>query len=338
MSKLISIVIPCYQVEAYIDRCIDSLVHQTIGVENLELIFVDDASCDHTWEHLLEWEKRYPESIVIIQHEENKRQGGARNTGLQYASAPYIGFIDSDDWIELNMYEKLYQKAQEYETDVVGCYAKRVFGSYEKLSKTGRADQLFRYESDDDRREFMINGFFGGVPFKIYKRELIFNHDLWFPEKMLYEDNYWLEQLKLHVNSYYLIEEELYHYFVNYNSTILCKKSESHKDRLKIELMNLEAYRNLGIDQKYYREIEFKFLRLYYINTLHIMFSRCDDFKLVMLEEMQKTVKNNFSDYKNNPYLSMLNGIEKVLLQTLEVKFSQELIKQFVKEYNSVLQ
>ena len=92
--KKVSVVIPCYNAENYIDRCISSLVCQTIGLEAMELIFVNDASGDRTIEHLRAWEEKYPDSIVVIDCEENHRTGGARNIGMRRASAKYIGFMN----------------------------------------------------------------------------------------------------------------------------------------------------------------------------------------------------------------------------------------------------
>ncbi len=103
MDKLISIIIPCYNVQSYIDRCFQSLLAQTIDFDRLEIILVDDCSTDATWEKLTAIEAAYPESVMIIHCDENGHQGTARNIGLTYASAPYIGFVDSDDWIEPDM-------------------------------------------------------------------------------------------------------------------------------------------------------------------------------------------------------------------------------------------
>jgi glycosyltransferase involved in cell wall biosynthesis len=81
---------------------------QTIGLEHLEVIAVNDASTDRTLEKLYQWERRFPENIMVITYEKNIRQGGARNIGLQYASGEYIGFVDADDWIDSAMYQKLF--------------------------------------------------------------------------------------------------------------------------------------------------------------------------------------------------------------------------------------
>ena len=99
MAK-ISIIIPCYNVAEYIDRCLNSIISQTIGLEALEIICIDDASTDNTWQKLQQWEHSYPEQILLVHCDNNARQGTARNIGLSYASSLWISFIDSDDWIE----------------------------------------------------------------------------------------------------------------------------------------------------------------------------------------------------------------------------------------------
>jgi glycosyltransferase involved in cell wall biosynthesis len=117
----ISVIVPCYNVESFIDQCIGSLVRQTIGLECLEFIFVDDASTDGTLQKLQQWEKKYPEQILLIPCAKNRRQGAARNVGMQYASGEYIGFVDADDYISPEMYQRLYDIARKEQCDMVTC-------------------------------------------------------------------------------------------------------------------------------------------------------------------------------------------------------------------------
>lgn len=90
-------------------------------MEHMQIILVNDASTDNTLEKLLLWETRYSDNILVITYEQNLRQGGARNIGLNYATGDYIGFVDSDDWIEPDMYEVLVEKMFEGVYDVVNC-------------------------------------------------------------------------------------------------------------------------------------------------------------------------------------------------------------------------
>lgn len=155
--KKISIIVPCYNAENCIDRCIQSLLEQTIGIENLELIFVNDASTDGTMTRLQQWEARYADSILVIDCEKNGKQGMARNIGLSYASAPYIGFMDNDDMAEPDMFEKLYEKATLYDCDLVACYAKKhtlqeLKNNAVFMGRTGKHDSLL--DSKDESGGF----------------------------------------------------------------------------------------------------------------------------------------------------------------------------------------
>lgn len=110
--KKVSVIIPCFNATKYLPKCFMSLVQQTIGIDQIELIFVDDASTDEdaTWNMLQEFERAYPESIKILKLEENMRQGGARNVALQYATGEYIAFVDADDFVSENFLLETYEK------------------------------------------------------------------------------------------------------------------------------------------------------------------------------------------------------------------------------------
>ena len=97
MADLVSVIVPVYGVAAQLPRCLDSLLAQTCG--NMEIIAVDDCSTDSSFEILQEYARRYPDKLYVCRHERNKKQGGARNTGLFYAKGEWVGFIDSDDWL-----------------------------------------------------------------------------------------------------------------------------------------------------------------------------------------------------------------------------------------------
>ena len=124
MSKKLSIIVPVYNMaaEGKLNYCLDSLVGQTIrGMYDYEILCVDDASTDESLEILLDYQKRYPELICVIPNAVNLRQGGAKNVGLKNAEGEWIGFIDSDDWVSPDYYEKLLKKAEETGADLVGC-------------------------------------------------------------------------------------------------------------------------------------------------------------------------------------------------------------------------
>ena len=105
----VSVIIPVYNVEKYIKRCLDSLVNQTL--ENIEFILVDDGSPDGSAEIIKEYADKFPNKIVYL-YQDNAGQGAARNTGYRIAKGKYIGYVDSDDYVDANMFKKLYDKAK----------------------------------------------------------------------------------------------------------------------------------------------------------------------------------------------------------------------------------
>ena len=108
--KKVSIIVPVYGVEKYIDKCLDSLVKQSL--KEIEVIVVNDGTKDNSQKIIDKYVKKYPDKIKSF-IKENGGQGSARNYGLEKASGEYIGYVDSDDFIEKDMYKKLYNKAKE---------------------------------------------------------------------------------------------------------------------------------------------------------------------------------------------------------------------------------
>jgi len=192
MTK-ISIIIPCYNAEKYIDRCIQSVANQTIGIECLQIICVDDASTDNSVYKLMEWEKRYPDNLCLIRLDENRRQGYARNLALDYAEGEYIFLVDADDWIEPDALETMYNIADSGHMDVVACRVKRdpedelVFFSD---TMTGAEDRDIFVESNDDRKGLILQHLGMGAYEKFIRRDFLIENNILYPEGYCYEDMY----------------------------------------------------------------------------------------------------------------------------------------------------
>ncbi len=340
-KKKISIIVPCYNVERYIDRCVKSLVNQTIGIENLELIFVDDASTDGTVACLKRWEERYPDSILLICCSENHKQGAARNTGLCYASAEYIGYVDSDDWVDPTMYAKMYAEVEQFHPDVVSVlYTRdRQDGQIEmRADRKKNGERFVKICTQADRELFLQEGLTGGVWSGIYRRELLQAEEgLFFPEDLRYEDNYWASVLQMALSSYYIINEHLYHYMINESSTIMEQNAMHHLDRLVIELMKIEEYKRRGVFERYHDWIEFRFLRMYFINTIRILFVRFDQIPYDIVYAMQQQVLELFPEYEKNPYLDTLPQLQSELLKIVGAALDEQRIDILANAYRKVL-
>lgn len=148
MEKLISIIVPVYKVEKYLDLCISSIVSQTY--KNLEIILVDDGSPDNCPEICDEWVGK--DCRVKVIHKENGGVSSARNAGLDIAAGEYIGFVDSDDYIEPDMYEILYNNILSYNADMCSC-------NFNCIDKEHNIYNLMKYKNKviDTSKEIILN-------------------------------------------------------------------------------------------------------------------------------------------------------------------------------------
>ncbi len=233
--KKVSVIIPCYNAEEYIRRCMDSLLGQTIGVDNLEIIAVDDASTDRTLDLLLEYESRFPDSVIVIHCEENHRQGAARNLGLEYASADYIGYADADDWCEPDMYELMYERALKYDSDMVMCGYIREGGSGKAdLSdfdaSPEKSESFLEIDTRDKRSNLIaLSGKIGLAAWtKLCKKSMLRENNIYFLEDTFYEDNFWASLLYLYAKKIVIMDKPLYHYFSNINKATLKQDVNRH--------------------------------------------------------------------------------------------------------------
>ena len=121
--ELISVIVPVYNVEKYIRECLDSIVNQTY--KNLQIILVDDGSTDNSGKICDEFAKK--DSRITVVHQENQGAGAAKNTGLELIEGEYFSIIDSDDYIDLSMYEKMVSLMKQYDSDIVQCLFKQVY-------------------------------------------------------------------------------------------------------------------------------------------------------------------------------------------------------------------
>lgn len=225
----LSIIVPVYNVEKYLEECVDSLLNQTLS--DLEIFLVDDGSTDRSGAIADRFAKENPDRVHTL-HLENGGQGRARNAALPMAQGDYIGFVDSDDWIERDMYEKMLDRAEQTGADVVVC------------------DFLEHYA---DGREQTLPACFQDHPLsaagsscnKIFRRSLV--GDLRFPEGLWYEDFYFSAVMLLRSKRTEFIPEPLYVYRRGQESTMHNNNARKNLDMLKImELIE----REIGPDKR----------------------------------------------------------------------------------------
>lgn len=210
----ISIIIPVYNVEPYLERCLNSVINQTYS--NIEIILVDDGSTDDSGIMCDDY-KRQDTRIKVI-HKENGGLSSARNEGLKYITGEYFTFIDSDDYMRTDYISKMYEATDNKKIDMVICRAKKVIGEEDyrlHLAKEGKAELL-------DVERVKIEMLKRKIP--MYAHGKLFHKKLakfiCFPEGRIYEDVPTIWNVIKHVDVVAYLEEELYYYRQRLNSIV----------------------------------------------------------------------------------------------------------------------
>lgn len=315
-----SVIVPVYNMAAdgKLEHCLNSLIHQTL--RDLEIIAVDDASTDDSLEVLKRFAFDYPKKFRVIHYEKNKRQGGAKNEGLKIATGEWIGFLDSDDWVTPDFYERLIKKAEETGADVVGCdYSLVSEHTMEagKIVQNNTEDQTGICDEEKHKKLVMRPG---SMVIKVYRGSMIRENGLNFPEGIFYEDNCAGTVWMLYCKRFEKINEPLYYYYQHDVSTVHHISEQKCRDRMKAgELMVMECS-SRGFLSKYRPEVEFRFAETYYITTLFSYMSGVKHRKLSFLAELRDGMKKYFPDFQNNPYYQSMIGEEEKKLARLHQK------------------
>ena len=318
----ISIIIPCYNAEAYLNRFLDSIVNQTYGIDNLEVICINDASSDSTLDILCQYESRYPESFLIINNEINTKQGYARNLAIQYSSGAYITFVDADDYIDTHMIETIYNYIILKEYDYVSCrYYRVVDGENYILDNAPENTIEYIIDSDDKRNAFIVDDCDNpGCCSTLYSRSFVINNHLLFAEGLFYEDLLWLGLSRMYAEKVLIIPDRFYYYVDNNGTSVITKKnSHHHFDRLAVMKLLLNECKKRGVYDKYKDAIDMHFIWIYYVNSLILFARRLEQTPASVLNEMISTVKNEIPDYKKNPHIQECEGIAVTILSLIDV-------------------
>ena len=311
----LSIIVPVYNMAAdgKLEYCLESLVNQTI--DDYEIIAVDDCSTDNSLEILRSYEKKYSEKFKVIASPVNKKQGGAKNLGLEIAKGDWIGFIDSDDWITLDYYEKLLKKAQETGADMVGC---DYHLTGEHSMKIGQIVPNNRPEqagilSKEKYKSLILDG--GSLVVKIYKRSIIFDYPNRFPEGIFYEDNAISNSWMLRAKHFEYIQEPMYYYYQHNASTVHTITKKRCEDRMQAARIMVEEAKQFGFLEEYKEEIESSFTTLFYVNTLFSYMVGVKKQEYSFIKAMGEEMKKTFPDFrKNKYYLTRVHDEERKLI------------------------
>lgn len=235
MSSVISVIVPIYNVEKYLQRCVDSIINQTY--RNLEIILVDDGSPDNCPKMCDDYAKI--DNRIKVVHKENGGLSDARNAGMKVAAGEYVSFIDSDDYISLDFYKTLLQAIIDNDSDIVECGVVKFYenGKFDEYSD----DQMIKNFNTVDGLEGLINenSFHQYVWNKLYKTNIAL--DIPYAVGKLNEDEFWTYQIFGKAKKVTRINKTMYYYFQRGSSIMGNGYNIRRLDALEGK-MNRQAY------------------------------------------------------------------------------------------------
>lgn len=241
--KKISVIVPVYNVEKYLERCVDSIVKQTY--KELEIILIDDASTDDSGnicEQMLKKDKR----IKVYHNSKNLGLAGARNMGLKQATGDLIGFIDSDDTIDIDMFEILVNNMEKYDTDISACKGRDILLNGQIRGEI-TTNNIIKYQGDEILEEFLIKekDISVGVCDKIFKRDIIknitFNENLKINEDRLFS-YYALKECNIYVQQ----NTSKYNYYIRKDSLSNTAKFSDYNNLIEVSRIINKDIENSG--------------------------------------------------------------------------------------------
>lgn len=265
MKKLLSIIVPAYNSEDYLERCVNSLL---VGGDRAQIILVDDGSTDRTPEIMDNYAERFPEQIEVL-HEKNSGHGGAINNGLKLAKCKYVKIVDSDDWLDfegfqqvLNFLAELEQKNKSLDLIVSNYIYDKVNVKHKHVIRFKHLPngRVFDWDQVDLRvgQYFMIHSV-------IYRTDIVTKQaKIKLPTNVSYDDNLYVFEPLRYVHRIYYLNIDFYHYFIgrndqSVNENVMLKKIDQqlliNKMMIKFYGENIDMNTPLGKYMRYYLEI-----------------------------------------------------------------------------------
>lgn len=309
----VSVIIPVYNTEKFLRKCLDSVCNQTLS--DIEIICINDCSTDNSLEIL----KEYP--VKIIDLAENKGAAYARNRGIEAAAGEYIGFVDSDDFIDLDFYEKLYNKAVETGADIVK--SNLVFENYPDI----KADS--EYENLNQVRENKL--FLNHIPTTLINRKFLSTNSIQFLEHItMAEDTIFETLISYYANKIEIEDKVYYHYKYNNLSLNNSDRYSFSKVRNMIAGLNhiIDFYNQADIEENIYkRMLEYRYNNITHLTCLKCteIFENFEEFEKLILELKQK-FKYNFED-KQWQNIELIKSFKRILNNKPQISKEEQIPK-----------
>ena len=250
-TPCLSIILPCYNVDKYIEKALLSVINQTL--KNIEIICINDGSNDKTFDIINKF--ALEDKRIKVFNQENQGQGVARNNGIAYATAPYIAFMDPDDWVAIDMYENLYNLIVLNDADFVECDLNKYYETSDELKKVkfdypAMENKIFNYKSD---KNYVFKGTSLSPCNKLFKKSFIISNNIYFSSRKLSEDQIFILKAKIFAKKIIYTPIAYYTYNIHPKSSLTTQKEENiHFENIIYEINQFFKSQNLYDEFKKY--------------------------------------------------------------------------------------
>lgn len=311
----ISVIVPAYNAEKYLEKCLDSLVNQT--KKNIEIIAVNDGSKDNTLKILNEYKSKYPDMIKVIS-QENQGLSVTRNNGIKVASGKYIVFVDSDDEIELDLLEKIWDKVTEFPYDIIAFDVNWIYPDKNQVATSAviwdKRELLL-----EDKKKLLIDINVMACN-KAYKKELFEDESVLFVPNTWFEDVLFTYKIIPQINSIAKIDFPGYKYFQRENSITYTFSDRLNQIHSVMDSI-LEYYKIQSLYDTYKDELEYIFVRYSFATYIKRLAKAKDKKKFNDgIRFVKSRVNEVFPNYKKNKYLH--SGIKSFYLRNFNNFFA----------------
>ncbi len=315
----VSIVVPVYNVEKYIRKCLESIIKQSL--KEIEIIVVNDGATDSSQEIIDEFVLKYPKVI----HSLVKKNGGlsdARNFGMTYCRGEYIGFIDSDDYVRSDMYEKMYYKAKEENSDIVVC---DYYKSYALKTELIKAKKFI------DKKDMFIDTLAAAWN-KIYRRELLVKTGVNFPKGLIYEDTEFFCKLIPYVDVMSYVPEPFV-YYVQRSGSIINAQNSKIEQIFQVLDNILGYYKDKNLYDEYKCELEYFCVRILLGSSMERI-CRIEEKRMRdnLLFKTQEHIYSKFPKWKKNRYLKEIKSCRHFymkMINKVNIYFCGDLLRRY---------
>lgn len=304
----VSVIVPVYNTERYLRKCLDSLINQTLN--EVEIVVVNDGSSDSSPEIIREYAEAYPDRFVY-RSQENSGQAVARNIALSLCHGEYIGFLDSDDFVKPDMFERMYEKARTQDADYVAC------GYSDLTYEDGKEIELQHYVAS--RVALQTKDMYEGAlvsPFlHLYRRDVLVKSQVKFPEGVIYEDTAFYLNLIPHIHKLAVIEEPLAYRVRHSNSTMTNFKAEKVAQIFPVLDAALAYYKEHCFYDTYRNELEYFCVRVLLCSSMQRIGKVAERTSRKELVDSTLTyIEREFPEYRKNKLFS--GGIQNIYMKS----------------------